>query len=465
MGHATHFLSRLDRLELPEVELALSLYRDPKLLRAVINWANIPEGHERVAIGLRQEEGGPHLIVTRGGDFVTCLGAGMKVGDHPVISRARFDGIASRIETLRERNALARSITEPGHRTRQLLMRVLTAGHALAREDFLATCSFAPLIRKFLLVQMTKMADRCRDEWAPLASLVATLGPRIKRKRDDLLRFWNRLWAVGHYVALLSEGIRDFAAVFTKQTGELLPCLTIFAFDSGFVPSILRAMRLPLQLGKSALPVYKMVYRSCCVREDLLHAVSGLIAIGLGHSSLRAQVRKELERPPQTLKDPAFRARLGEFQSQLATDPGFAATAAVACGDKAWNLCAKALPKDSPWRRENCGTEAEQAAFALWTACNAPFHREEQPALVLCLVPAAALLPVEELYLPGEKIRDLCAHLGADWAFDQTVRMLDCYRKHGAVTPVRAADQPGPNERCSCGSGKKFKRCCMPLAS
>ncbi|HCF61236.1 MAG TPA: hypothetical protein DFS52_24965, partial [Myxococcales bacterium] len=66
---------------MPEIELALSLYRDTELLRAVINWANIPEGHERVAIGLRQEDGGPHLIVTRGGDFVTCLGSGMKVGD------------------------------------------------------------------------------------------------------------------------------------------------------------------------------------------------------------------------------------------------------------------------------------------------------------------------------------------------------------------------------------------------
>ena len=465
MGHATHFLSRLDRLELPEIELALSLYRDTELLRAVINWANIPEGHERVAIGLRQEDGGPHLIVTRGGDFVTCLGSGMKVGDHPVISRARFDGIVSRIETLRERSALAKSLTEPGHRTRQLLMRVLTAGHALAREDFLAACSFVPLIRAFLLVQMSEMADRCRDEWAPLSSLAASLGPRIKRKREGLLHFWNRLWAVGHYAALFCEGVRDFGAILTEETRKPLPCLTVWAYDCGFVPSIVRAMRLPLQLGKSALPVYKLIYRDCGGRTDLLHGASGLVAIGLGHSSLRAQVRKTLERVPRVLTDPFLRTQFGPFFGRLATDPRFARSVAVACGDKAWNVCAEALPKDSPWRRESYGTEAAQHAFAAWMACNAPSHREEEPGIALSAVPAAVLRPVEMLYLPGEGIRDLDVHLGADWAFDQTVRMLDSYRKHGAVTPVRAADQPGPNERCSCGSGKKFKRCCMLLAS
>ncbi|HCF61235.1 MAG TPA: hypothetical protein DFS52_24960, partial [Myxococcales bacterium] len=187
----------------------------------------------------------------------------MKVGDHPVISRARFDGIVSRIETLRERSALAKSLTEPGHRTRQLLMRVLTAGHALAREDFLAACSFVPLIRAFLLVQMSEMADRCRDEWAPLSSLAASLGPRIKRKREGLLHFWNRLWAVGHYAALFCEGVRDFGAILTEETRKPLPCLTVWAYDCGFVPSIVRAMRLPLQLGKSALPVYKLIYRDC----------------------------------------------------------------------------------------------------------------------------------------------------------------------------------------------------------
>ena len=35
-GHAHHFLSRLDRTSAAETELALSLYRDPALLRSII---------------------------------------------------------------------------------------------------------------------------------------------------------------------------------------------------------------------------------------------------------------------------------------------------------------------------------------------------------------------------------------------------------------------------------------------
>jgi uncharacterized protein YchJ len=35
------------------------------------------------------------------------------------------------------------------------------------------------------------------------------------------------------------------------------------------------------------------------------------------------------------------------------------------------------------------------------------------------------------------------------------VLMMDRERK-----PVVAEKKPGPNEPCSCGSGKKFKKCC-----
>lgn len=35
------------------------------------------------------------------------------------------------------------------------------------------------------------------------------------------------------------------------------------------------------------------------------------------------------------------------------------------------------------------------------------------------------------------------------------------YRK-SLVTPAKAAEKPGRNDPCPCGSGKKYKRCCMP---
>jgi hypothetical protein len=89
MFRAEHFLSRLDRLPRGEVDLALELYRDPELLRAVLHTASIPDGAERAAISLGDPVLGPFLIVTRDGHFVTCLGRGMRVGELPVIPGGR----------------------------------------------------------------------------------------------------------------------------------------------------------------------------------------------------------------------------------------------------------------------------------------------------------------------------------------------------------------------------------------
>jgi hypothetical protein len=89
--HAEHFLSRLDRLPRSEVDLALELYRDPELLRAVLDAATQPERVERVAISIDDSVEGPFLVVTRSGHFVTCLGRGMRAGDLPIVTRDSFE--------------------------------------------------------------------------------------------------------------------------------------------------------------------------------------------------------------------------------------------------------------------------------------------------------------------------------------------------------------------------------------
>ena len=117
MPHDEHFLERLDRVSdsYDELELALGLYRDQELVRFVLDHVKLPEGAERVAFALTADRGGPHVIVARDGGFVTCLAAGMKVGPHPVVSRAHLDALATkheRVRTLRGsfRVAIARLI-------------------------------------------------------------------------------------------------------------------------------------------------------------------------------------------------------------------------------------------------------------------------------------------------------------------------------------------------------------------
>src|SRR5262245_467345 len=103
MGHAHHFLSRLDRLSRAHVDLALALYRDDERLRYLLEQVRIPEGAERVAVSLDHPSEGPFVLVTRQGRFVTCLGRGMRADNLPIITRAELDAFTAKHAVFQER--------------------------------------------------------------------------------------------------------------------------------------------------------------------------------------------------------------------------------------------------------------------------------------------------------------------------------------------------------------------------
>ena len=91
MSHAAHFLTRLERLKAPEVELALALYRDPRIVKELISSLALENNSDRVALAMTEDAKGPWLIVSADGGFVTCLGRGMRLKNKHVVSRARVD--------------------------------------------------------------------------------------------------------------------------------------------------------------------------------------------------------------------------------------------------------------------------------------------------------------------------------------------------------------------------------------
>lgn len=127
MGHATHFLERVERLSSPQADFALELYRDSALVRFILEHARLPDGAERVALGVDQRPGGPHIVVTRSGAFVTCLGAGMSTNDLPVVTRGQIEQLGSRYEGLREAVARSRDRGE----VRRLYRNVMEKGRML----------------------------------------------------------------------------------------------------------------------------------------------------------------------------------------------------------------------------------------------------------------------------------------------------------------------------------------------
>ena len=133
MAHDTHFLSRLERVSLPHVELAMSLYNDTPLLQFILGKVNLPESADRVAISLDDPEKGPFLVVMRNGHFVTCLGEGMSVRELPVITRSQLDTLAEHVTDLRARLTVAKSLIGKAGNVNKLLRRIFTAGAELSR--------------------------------------------------------------------------------------------------------------------------------------------------------------------------------------------------------------------------------------------------------------------------------------------------------------------------------------------
>lgn len=127
-GHDVHFLERLERLSTPETELALSLYQDPVLIRALLEQLRLPESAARVALSLGDGERGPFVVVARDGHFVTCLAEGMSPGEHPVIRRGQLDGIVRRVTVVRDRFDAVRKLAGPRGNVFALLGRIFSSG-------------------------------------------------------------------------------------------------------------------------------------------------------------------------------------------------------------------------------------------------------------------------------------------------------------------------------------------------
>ena len=469
-GHSIHFLSRLERLELPEVELALYLYRDVELLRRVLGWARIPEGHERVAIGLRREEGGPHLLVTRGGAFVTCLGPGMKCREVPIITRARFDELVANSETARERMAMASALLEPGEKTRDLIGRVFRSGHRLSREEYLAISGFAPMLSGHFVQRFGETCLAAKREWRGLARDMVRLGPkRLGRKSEAFVAFWDRLWAVGHLAALLSQDIRAVEDQLVEACGEPFPRLTLLPIELGFLPTAVRALLLARGLGPRALAQYVELHQTGRHPLDYLEAAGALVALGIGHEELCEEVVARLGAPPGLdppelfgVKD--WRKALPPALQGMTRFPLLMLEKQSELGDPQWETLAAKLAPDSRWAAGRLADD-EARMLRVVAACNEPEKLEDRIVPYFFGAAAVGLGSPEELYFPRELLLELEATRGEDWVVERVVHLVGRYRARYRERPDRVEHPAAPNDRCPCGSGKKFKRCCMQAAA
>ena len=456
-GHDPHFLSRLERISLPHVELAMSLYRDPGLLRYILDNSRVAQGAERSAIALRDGGDGPYLVVARDGHFVTCLGAGMSTGDLPVISRGQLDALSEKIVTLRERIELTKA--EGGGRAGHLLLRVFEAGPALAREEVVALSVWQKLLADEYL-DLYRTATRRAIYLMHELRRIDKLGPRDE---PALHAFWGAVWAIGHLSLLWMLDRREEIAEWPVEREKAKMMIGWRAVRSGVVGVAMRGAWAAGYLGKAVIGPYKTAWMDANTPMQLYDKGMALLAIAARTSALRAEVAKTLRRPHgPVLGDPdgaiakwvgGTLANLTEGADPAPPDPGGGGPFEIGAG--IYRTMAKETDAPQFTRDEDVPPDYALAAFAA-----TPFSFIKDPQLLPPLfvsIPWIARAQPEGLYFPRE-IVDLVL---PKWNMRDSIHIISGHLSfYGAKRPQRAEEKPGRNAACSCGSGKKYKKCC-----
>jgi hypothetical protein len=467
MGHAAHFLTRVERLSARQADVALALYRDPGLVAFILSRVHLPDGAERVALALERENS-PHIIVGRDGAFVTCLAAGMGVHSAPVIARAQLDQMAEKFDVVRA--ALKRA--EQGDESRRLLELLLSGGAALAREDFALLSAVVPVIGSALLKTASDLAPRLEQIRQNYRRSHYRL--RGAAVTEMLQHFWGNVWAIGHLSALCSAYVEQLPESLSQVEREQLafavrPVLEM-ATTTLAPATVLRAAWGAARIGRPFLLPYYVWLKKAVSFPQVTHVLAVLLSVGLAHESVREEVSEALEQNMariEALGDDVMgeperkvwvwlhghgRQMLAghrhdeyvEYQRKLGAEHIVERGAALPAGHpQRWDA-----PEQVP---------DELALTALPTYDRSLMIGSEHRILTFFALPWVTGAAAEDLYVPARYMEAY----GGKFDADRAREMLDRHaRYHWIGQPVRAEERPGRNQPCSCGSGKKYKRCC-----
>jgi len=459
VAHADHFLSRLDRLNTSEVDIALQLYRDPDLLRAIMAAAKLPEALPRIAISLDDPSLGPFIVVTRDGHFVTCLGRGMQASNLTIVTRGQLDAFAEKIGTLRERIALAKSLA--GSRDRpcaHLMGRLLINSDSVSREEWLAVSAWEPMLSSQFLDIYLGLNREILDTTPALCNIRHPRGKRIETALHD---YWNMVHAAGHFILLgTMGGDREHFQAITEDHPAARSTLSWSLTSTSMTPFIVRGAWAVGRLGKQLLPAYKKALGEDVAFFELLDTIFALIAMGRRSSGLRAEITKALRAAPATARNPhaeKLRKVMGrevevicELAAQMVEcDAEELETSLLDLG----RLLLGARDKELP-------DELIQDVVRV-----APLHTYldglsdgKKVVTSATLVAATARDAPERFYYPHAVAREF----RIKWEPKYTLQLLAPRRQQERVHRVPAArgDVPERNQPCPCGSGKKYKKCC-----
>jgi hypothetical protein len=475
MGHADHFLRRLDRVSDAHVELALTLYRDEQLLREVLSRADLPDGIDRLAVSLDDAIEGPFVILTRSGRFVTCLGRGMRVDGQElvVLSRERLDAAAAKVERMRERLAEVAALQVAGGEgiAAQAFRRMQVDPFRFPREQAEVLLGVMPLIARECALTLFELLPAILGARHQVANL--RFDRLVGADAKFALAFGNALCATAHLLVFTDhEDAHALTEALAKQRiaqggadakdERILSCA--FAFGTGTFAHALRALWAIGRRGKKILPALKtfdpMGIASGAVVREL-----GLGTVALASSKLRAEASKAIHQLPKGV-DPSTLETASEYLSYAV---GACARQALDDADQADAdyltvgrvAVARLLHDREDLSPEELAEVPEDLARAVYPGTLISWFGVEQQffQMAATALPFLARARPEELFLPESFLERLPPH-GLATAKSIVEPFAKRYGLERPSPRRREAPKVGRNDPCPCGSGRKHKRCC-----
>lgn len=405
-AHEGHFLSRALRCQGEDLDRAMRLYHNSHAVRVVLEerLAQRPDV-ERVAIPLRAALPSPHVVVTRGGRFVTCLGEEMRFDDMPRVPYRAFAEAMDIVEKewaqlQRRKTLLARY---DGEAMGAALMGGPGSFHRRIAESYIEGGRFGQKTCEFLI----RALELC---WRfELKYIQGQL--RERRQIIEYTKLQGRILILCYTLAgIRSEGVAGVLEFLARYPNgyEAYLMMALSYQDRGDerllriaadpeVPPELRAMAVGYALASLGRH-----------RERADETVDAIVALPADPATAGMGL---LQEAAATLRE-EHRGKIGVFMAEAAA-----------------------------------GAAAVRPAAASWLFT---------PSELLKFTTAAR--PALELFPPEEEAE------AARAAWDELVgtRVLGPPPRREPVR--RSGPRVGRNEPCPCGSGRKHKQCCLGRA-
>ena len=334
----------------------------------------------------------------------------------------------------------------------------MTRGSRLAREDFVALTAFEPLLGLGPFMAMLDVAlDALKSRAAMMIHAKNAVVNGTTRKALERL---DRLeWSVAHLTVLTGAADRRDLEGFLDVATSMAGAPTFSCASQGGSTFYLRAAWMAARFGKPVIPQYKKAFTNAVEWMSALDAALGLGAIAVRHAGTQAEVKRFLEgfgptvTAPLTMDD--VRANMANAVLDSVVNADERIETALKLGRDFAVKYGEGLPEGHA-RRYTVETVPDEVARTTVLGFDGDMLDPRIHGLALMAFPTAARAAAEDFYHPRDIVR---SWLGG-WSAEETLERLKRFLKAGAkATPRRAQVSPGRNDPCTCGSGKKWKKC------